>query len=464
MTESRSLFGRAGFIAAAVGSAIGLGNIWKFPYITYANEGGSFVLVYLAAVVMVGAPLLLAEFLLGRHTGRNPFGAFVAITKDRPGGRLWSAFGFLPVITISLVGGYYYLVAGWTLYYCIRCVGWALSGFDLTPTEVSASFNTFLANGPLQIGVHLSFTVITGAIVLLGVKSGIERVTKIVMPLLGGLLLLLAIAAIPTPGFSEALRFLFHIGPLSADALLEAVGHSFFTLGVGMGILITYSSYMSKKQSIVRSGLLVCVLDTLVGLVACIVMFSIIFGVPEAERATAFSKSATIMFTTLPHMLFAFPLGQLLAPLFYFLVAFAALTSTISGLEMLVSVASDELGWSRTRAVLVISLVFVAIAIPTALSVGAHEGLSNWQPFGELSRGVFDTFDYTVSNWLLPITGLGLSLVLGWVVLQPKLREEFEIGHGQFKTFPIWQFLIRVVSPIAILWILWEVIGGRSFA
>jgi NSS family neurotransmitter:Na+ symporter len=463
-SNARGTFGRLGFVFAAVGSAIGLGNIWKFPYITYANEGGSFVLVYLIAIALIGAPIMLAEIIVGRRTQQSPFGALAELGKKTMGGRAWSLVGALGIITGFVLLSYYAVIAGWTLYYFGRCVAWSLRGFDLTGPELGDSFGAFLGNGPLQILFHFLFLALTVGVVALGVNQGIERVTRLLMPALGVILLLMVINSFWSPGFPDALRFLFHVGPLTADAALEAVGHAFFTLSLGMGAMITYGSYMARSNSIPRSALYICILDTLVALMACIVMFSIIFSVPELERGETFRKSATILFTTLPRMFYGMSFGALLAPLFYILVAFAALTSTISLLEVVVSYFVDVRKWRRRLASVVVGGAIFLFGIPGALSLGANPTLSNWTPLRSLSTGVFDTFDYLVSNWFLPVGGLLMALFVGWFLKPADARDELEAGHGRFRSFVAWQWSLRLVAPVAIVWILYAVLRGRSFA
>lgn len=462
-SSERGRFGQLGFIFAAVGSAIGLGNIWKFPYITYANDGGSFVLVYLLAIALIGLPIMMAELIIGRRTRQSPIGAFIKAAKNTVGGRAWGAVGALGVTGSFILLSYYALIAGWTVYYFGQCLSWSVRGFD-EGEALGEAFGGFLANGPLQIGFHALFMLVTVGVVTLGVREGIEKVTKALMPVLGAILLLLVVNSFWSPGFGEAMRFLFHVGPISADALLEAVGHAFFTLSVGMGAMLTYGSYMTSKQSIPKSAAAISLLDTLIAIMACIVMFSIIFSVDAAERATTFGKSATILFTTLPRMFYEMPLGVVLAPMFYLLIAFAALTSTISLLETVASNLIDRRGYSRRKASLVTGGAIFAFGIPSALSLGASGALSSFAPFGERTAGFFETMDYTVSNWILPLGGLLMAVFVGWFLSSRISRDELARGDRDPRWFPIWQVLLRFACPIAILWIIWTVIGGRSFA
>jgi neurotransmitter:Na+ symporter, NSS family len=468
-SAERGTFGRMGFILAAAGSAIGLGNIWKFPYIAYANDGGSFVLIYLAAILLVGAPIMLAETLIGRRTQQSPVGAFLrlAIEEKVPGGRRWGWLGGLGVFAGLAILSYYAVVAGWVVYYFLHCLRWSFQGFSGDATSLVTEFQGFLANPGLQIGFHGLFMTITVLIVILGVKAGIERTTKFLMPVLLVILLAMVLNSMRSPGFGDAISFLFHVGPIHASGVLEALGHAFFTLSLGMGAMITYGSYVSRGQSIPRAGGVICLLDTLIALMAAVVMFSIIFSVPLAERAGTFGRSSTILFTTLPRMFYDLPAGTLIAPVFYLLVAFAALTSTISLLEVVVAYFIDVREWSRRKASLVVGAIIFLAGIPSALSVGAVGKLTHFQLPGlpEGAQGFFGTVDYLATNWLLPVGGLGIALFAGWVLSSKLTREELEEGHGgRFSLFPVWRFLVRYVCPVAILWILWEVLNGRSFA
>lgn len=462
--QQRASFSHFGFIVAAAGSAIGLGNIWKFPYITYANDGGSFVLVYLLAVILIGAPIMMAEIVIGRRTAKSPVPAFLELGRTVAGGKAWAALGFLGVATGFVVLSYYSVVAGWTVYYFGKCVGWSLNGFsEETAAGLGPAFGAFLASGWLPILFHVLFMLATMVVVALGIKGGIERVTKFLMPILFVLLAILCVVSIWSPGFGEAIRFLFHVSDIHREAVLEAVGHAFFTLSLGMGAMITYGSYVARSHSIRRDTALICLLDTVIALMACVVMFSIIFAVPEAERATTFSRSGAILFTTLPRMLYALPAGVLLAPLFYLLVAFAALTSTISLLEVVVSYFIDHRQWSRMKAVVVAGSVMAATGVLAALSLGANGALTSWAPFGQRNAGVFGVMDYFASNWMLPVGGFFIALFAGWFLSSKVTRDELETGGGRFDLFPLWRFLLRFVCPLAIGWIIFAVIRGQAF-
>ncbi len=453
MIQERGHFGHLGFVMAAAGSAIGLGNIWKFPYMTYENNGGSFVLIYLLAVAVVGLPIMIAEIVIGRSTQKSPVSAFLALNQ-----RGWSLIGWLGIMTGFVILSYYSVVAGWTVRYFIKSLSWSFHGF--TPADASTlgdQFGVFVSNPVAQVGYHALFMGFSVLVVIFGVKSGIERLTKILMPILLLILVGLVITSFWSGGFSKAIHFLFAPSPITPDGILEAVGHAFFTLSLGMGAIITYGSYMKKDESILNSAGMVCLMDTLIAIMACIVMFSLMFSIPEIER-DQFTKSIGVMFTTLPKLFYGIPGGVFLSPLFYILVAFAALTSTISLLEVVVSFFIDQLSWPRKRATLVTGFSIFAFGILSALSLGASGALSHARPLGGKSQGIFDTLDYLASNWFLPVGGMLIAIFVGWILPKTFSRKETEAGHGPFKWFDVWIFLLRFVAPAAIGWIIYSVI------
>lgn len=448
--------GKLGFILAAAGSAIGLGNLWKFPYLTHQNEGGAFVLVYIAAVALVGLPIMMAEIILGRRGGLNPVGTFRNLAEGRVGGRAWQAVGFLGVTAGFVILSYYSVVAGWTLRYIAMAVGGQLGELAARPHALDEFFGAYAADGGAQVLGHALFMGATMAAVMFGVKAGIERVSMVLMPLLFLILIALAVYAATTAGFGQAMAFLFNpdFGALSLRSVLEALGQAFFSLSLGMGAILTYGSYMRKEDSIPLSALQISALDTLVGLLACVIMFSIIF-----TFGMEVSASAGILFTTLPAVFYQLPGGGLLAAGFYILVAFAALTSTISLLEVVSSYAIDELRWSRRQATLTMGGGIFVFGVLNALSLGANGPLSSLNVFGEGKDGVFNTLDFLASNWLLPVGGLLIALFAGWVLSARESGDEVRQGHpGGAALFAGWRFLIRFVAPLAVGAIIFSVI------
>jgi len=463
MATSRAQWsGRLGFVLAAAGSAIGLGNLWKFPYITLENHGGAFVLVYLVAIAIVGAPIMVAEILLGRKSRKSTVGAFGLLSLGRPGGRAWKGVGYLGVMTGFVILSYYSMIAGWTIRYIVMAFSGTLGELAHSPDGLQTNFGSLLADPTSQIIFHTLFMGLTVGVVYFGVGHGIERAAKLLMPLLFVILVVLAVYSATTPGFGQALSFLFrpNFSDLTAGAILEALGHSFFTLSLGMGAMLTYGSYMRKQDSIPRAALTICFLDTLIAIMACVIMFSIIFSFDFEV-----SKSSTILFTTIPVIFYKLPGGTVICGLFYLLVSFAALSSTISLLEVVASFAIDELGWDRRRSALTTGAAIWVFGFFSALSVGGVEALSTFNPIGRSSTaGVFGTLDYLASNWFLPVGGLLIALFAGWFLTGRESREELEVGNGPLgRSFGVWRFFIRFAAPAAVGAIIVSVILGAEY-
>ena len=462
MTQQRGQWsGRLGFILAAAGSAVGLGNLWKFPYIAYENSGGAFVIVYIGAVALVGLPIMVSEIVLGRRSKLSPVGAFKLLGADRPGGALWTGAGMLGVITGFVILSYYCVIAGWTLRYILMAIGGQLGELASTTTGLEDFFGSFLASGSQQTLWYTVFMSLTVGVVFFGVKRGIERVAMVLVPILFAILIALAIYATTTDGFGRAMTFLFrpNFSELSRGAVLEALGHSFFTLSLGMGAMLTYGSYMRRQDSIPRAALTISILDTMIALLACVIMFSIIFSFDLEVR-----KSSTILFTTLPLVFFKLPGGSVISAIFYLLVAVAALTSTISLLEVVTSFAIDQLKWTRRQAVLAMGGSIYVFGVLSAWSFGGSATLSEINLIGrESTAGVFGTLDYLASNWFLPVGGFLIALFTGWVLLGKTAREELEEGHGPFALFDGWRVLVRFVAPLVVGAIIVSVILGAEY-
>ncbi|MGD8439650.1 MAG: sodium-dependent transporter [Holophagae bacterium] len=463
MATSRAEWsGRVGFILAAAGSAIGLGNLWKFPYITLENHGGAFVLVYLAAIAVVGAPIMAAEIILGRKSRQSPVGAFRLLAAGKPGGGVWKGVGYLGVLAGFIILSYYSVVAGWTIRYIAIAISGTLGELAHHPDALQSYFGHFLANPGAQVLNHTLFMAATIGVVYFGVGKGIERAAKLLMPVLFAILIVLAIYSVTTPGFRDAVVFLFrpNFSELTAGGVLEALGHSFFTLSLGMGAMLTYGSYMRGRDSIPQAAFTICFLDTLIAIMACIIMFSVIFSFDFEV-----SKSSTILFTTIPVIFFKLPGGAVVSALFYLLVAFAALSSTISLLEVVSSYAIDELGWRRRRAALTMGAAIWVFGALSAVSFGGVGFLSDINFIGrESTAGVFGTLDYLASNWFLPIGGFFIALFTGWVLTAKESRDELEAGHGPLgRSYGIWRFLIRFAAPAAVGVIIVSVILGAEY-
>ncbi len=461
MHEERAHWGSSlGFVLAATGSAIGLGNLWKFPFITWDNRGGAFVLVYLVCILAVGLPIMMAEILIGRMSQKSVVGALKAAVGPR-----WAVVGHWGVLCGFILLSYYTVIAGWSLFYFTRTVGWTLTGFP-AGLQTGDLFGEQVGNGGLQLGLSLVFSVLTISVVYLGVHRGIERLARTVLPVLFGILVLLLISALQMEGSAEAIAFIFRpsFGELEPTGVLEALGHSFFTLSLGMGAMITYGSYIQRNQSIVKMSALIVLLDTVIALIATVIMFSVIFSVPGMEEQVG-ASTVGMLFISLPELFYSeVPFGALLGPLFYVLVALAALTSTISLLEVVTSNLIDQHGISRRRATLACGTTVFLFTILAALSFGAVPALSGFEFFAG-KAGWFSTADHFVSNWMLPTGGLAITIAAGWFMTRESTRSELMDGtEPSWFNFGLWRLFIRFVAPAAVGAVIIAVVFGVDFS
>ena len=448
-----------GFILAATGSAIGLGNLWKFPFITWENNGGAFVLVYLVCIAAVGLPIMMAELLIGRKGQKSVVGALKDVV-----GPAWGWLGLWGVLCGFVLLSYYTVIAGWSLYYFAKSSSWMISGLP-TDANMRDLFGAQSGNGALQLGISLAFSIATVSIVYFGVQKGIERIAKLFLPVLFGILVLLLVSALGMSGSGDALRFIFrpNFSELDRASVLEALGHSFVTLSLGMGAMVTYGSYISKSQSIVKASAIIVALDTLIALIATVVMFSVIFSVPGMDQQVSGTGTVGMLFISLPALFFTeVPFGRVLGPLFYILVALAALTSTMSLLEVVASYVIDNHGIARQKATLMCGGTIFFFTILAAVSFGAVPAITNLQLGGALGdmffggkAGWFGMADHFVSNWMLPTGGLGITLAAGWVVSREITQSELVDGtQPRWFSYGAWRFFMRFVAPVAVAAIL----------
>lgn len=420
--------GHLGFILAATGSAIGLGNIWKFPYITGEYGGGAFVLVYLGCVLIVGLPLMMAELIVGRRAQENPVGAFQKLHKK---GSIWQGTGWLGVASGFLILSFYSVVAGWALAYVFK----SISGFEGTAEQIQAEFGALVASPGQSIFWHSLFMLMCIGIVIGGIKGGIERWSKILMPSLFAILLgLMFYGLFFTNGGMQALEFLFKpdFAKLTAEGVLSALGHAFFTLSLGMGAMITYGSYMKRGSSLTRDAILVSLLDTLVALVAGVAIFSMVFHYGMEP-----GQSVGLIFKTLP-VLFA-DIGPWVSVPFFVLLTFAAVTSGISLLEVVVSYFVDERGWRRVSATLVMGAAIYMIGVLSAVSA--------WTVPGTDGLGWFDFFDVLTTNYMLPIGGFLTCLFVAYVMKDADRADEFGSRGPLYSGL---KFFLRYITPVAV--------------
>ena len=434
-----------GAIAALAGSAIGLGNIWKFPYIAGTNGGGAFLIVYIFFTLAIGFPVMLAEFSLGRRSQQNALGTFKILA---PGTR-WILFGFLSIIAATLILSFYGTVSGWTLEYVWLSMNNSFKG--QTAENINHLFTNFISHPYKALLWQTGFMFLTGAIIMGGVQKGIERYSKIMMPLLFIIVIALSINSTTLSGSSEGLKFLFFpkFSELTSKSILSALGQAFFSLSVGMGILLTYASYIPKSDNLTSISLKVIITDTLVAILAGIAILPAVFSFPIDPQA-----GPGLVFLTLPKVFQGLPAGQLWATLFFILLTFAALTSSISLLEVPVAYLVEEKKLKRPVATMITTLFITSIGSFNTLSFGP---LRDTKIFG---MSIFDTCDYLCSNILLPIGGILICIFAGWYLDKAILYSELS-NNGRLKIhfFKLYTFILKYIAPICIFLILLNVLG-----
>jgi NSS family neurotransmitter:Na+ symporter len=436
------------FILAAIGGAVGLGNIWKFPYITGANGGGAFVIVYLFSVLAVAIPILSAELMIGRRGQRSPSHAMVRVAQEEGGSHAWAIVGWLGVLSGSLILSFYSVIAGWAMAYVFKT---AIDPFTGQGTkEVAAVFDTFLAS-PVELSLwHGAFMVLTVYIVSRGIRRGIERAVEILMPVLFVMLLGIVGYSAVAGDFTAGLRFLFQVDftKINAEIVLIAIGQAFFSIGVAMGLMMTYGAYLQKDVSIVQVSFMIAGADTLVALLAGVAIFPLVFanGLDPAD-------GPGLIFNTLPIAFGNMPGGTFIGTVFFVLLTFAALTSSIAILEPVVSWAEEHRDIRRATAAVVSGLIAWLIGLMSVFSFNIWDDV---RPLGAFhtfqDKTIFDLLDYLTANLMMPVGGLLIALFAGWRISRTSSLQE--LGMADTYPYQIWLFLIRFVAPLAICAIL----------
>ncbi|MBW3553261.1 MAG: sodium-dependent transporter [Gemmatimonadetes bacterium] len=433
------------FVLAAAGSAIGLGNIWGFPTVAGQNGGAAFLVVYLIAVAFIGAPVMLAELIIGRRTQRNPVGAFKALAP----GSAWVVVGGLGVLTGVVILSFYTVIAGWTLAYVIK----AITGAFTAGVDTEAMFTGVAGAALPAIGWHLVFMIITIAVVLGGVRDGIERWTKILMPALFVILLLLVARAVTLPGAGTGLEFYFKpdFSKITTTVVLAAIGQAFFSLSLGMGAMITYGSYISRKDDLVSSAAWVTGFDTMIAIMAGLIIFPTLFSA-GLEPGTGGPGMVFVVLTSLLSTIPPAPWGGIVfGTLFFLLLAIAALTSSVSLMEVASAWLIDERKMPRKKAALIIGGVAFVLGIPSALANGAVGWLSSVPGIGmDFLSFLFMLF----GQYSLVIGALLISVFIAWIWGTHNADAEVRSNDGNFPLGGLWTFLIRYVCPVAIMAIL----------
>ena len=426
------------FILAAVGSAVGLGNIWKFPYITGENGGGAFVLVYLACILLIGLPVLLSEIALGRAGKANPVQAMANLARENNASRLWFLLGLNGVLAGALILSFYTVIAGWGVSYFVESLKGTFNG--ITSDAVGIHFSELLANPYELLFWHTVVSVVTVYIVSKGVKSGLEKAISFMMPGLLIILLILLGYATTTGSFGQSFSFLFSadFSKLSWQAVLTAMGHAFFTLSIGLGTMMVYGSYLSEKYSIVKAGVWIAFADTVVALIAGLIIFSIVFA-----NGLEPGSGPGLLFQTLPIAFGQMAGGWFFGPLFFALVIMAALSSSISLIEPAVSWFDQNWGIKRVKAAWILGSLIWFIGVGTVLS------FNEWSEVHFLGdRTFFDSIDYVTANIMLPLGGLLMAMFVAWVMTPEHRQTEIRLSEGLMKWFVL---DLKWFAPVAIL-------------
>lgn len=437
---SRDGFGsKVGIIAAAAGSAVGLGNIYRFPCELGNNGGGAFLLVYLMIVLCLGVPVMLSELIIGRRTQKNPIGAFKMLKPKSA----WPVVGYMGVFCAFIIMAFYCTIAGWTLEYIIKAVGNQFQGKDLATIE--QEFNAFHNMGWRNVLWECIFIFLTAFVVFKGVADGIEKYSKVLMPMLLLILIVLAIRSLTLPGAAAGLKFLFHpdFSKITGEVLISALGQVFFSLSMGMGVLITYGSYIKKDDNLTTTALSVTLSDTLVAVLAGIVIFpaAFSFGVKPTE-------GMGLVFSTLPMIFNQMAGGYFFCVIFFVLLAVAALTSTISLLEVIVAYFVEELHISRRWATVIASVGCMVLGVFASLSLRDGTSLT----IGGMS--FFNSLDFFSAKILLPIGAFFIVIFVGWRLGKTKFFEEITNEGGlKLSVKGVIFFIIRYLAPIAIAFI-----------
>jgi NSS family neurotransmitter:Na+ symporter len=435
---------RLTFLLAAIGFAVGLGNIWKFPYVAGQNGGSAFVVIYLVVVFCLGAPLVAAELLIGRRGRMSPVPSLQTVAVEAGASRRWGGIGVSALLATFMILTFYTVIAGWAADYLFLALTGAFRG--ITAEESAAMFNALLAT-PWRLALwQLVVIAVTVFISSRGITRGIERASLILMPMLFAILVLLAVYGATTGGFTQAARFMLEpdfseVGPRT---VLIAIGQAFFSVGVAMGGMMTYGAYLPKDIHVMKSSLIIVSADTLVALVAGFAIFPIVFGFGLSP-----AEGTGLVFLTLPIAFGSMPFGGIVAVLFFVLLVAAALTSTLANLEPLVSWAEEQKGASRKSSTVIAGVLIFVVGAGSVLSFNL---LSGFHPLGFIAlfegMTIYDATDYIASNLLLPLGGLLTAVFAGWIVTREAAREELGIADGTM--FRVWRFLIRYVAPIAI--------------
>lgn len=436
------------FLMAAVGAAVGLGNLWKFPYTAGVNGGAAFVLVYLGAVAAVAVPVVIAELMIGRRGRMSPPNSFLALAREAGANPAWRFVGWMNLLAVFLILSFYSVIAGWALAYVPKL---ALGDFHrASADQVAAEFSALLGSPGTLALLHALFMALTVSIVAVGLKRGIERAVRFLMPSLLIMLVALVLYAAIEGDLARTVTFLFQadFSKINADVVLQAIGQAFFSVSVAMGLLITYGAYLDRETRLGSSAVYIAGADTFVALLSGLAIFPLVFA-----NALDPAEGPGLIFVTLPIAFGQMPAGALFGAVFFLLVLVSALTSSIAILEPMVSWAEEHAWLKRGPAAIAAGVLAWVVGLATVFSFNLWAG---WFPLGRFERfresTVFDLIDYFTSNLLLPLGGVLIAVFVGWVLSAETTRQEVGVADGWW--FRAWRFTLRYIAPLGVGWVL----------
>jgi len=433
------------FVMAATGSAVGLGNIWKFPYITGENGGGAFVLVYLLCIAAIGVPIMMSEIMLGRRGRQSPINTMATLAAEAGRPKIWSMLGWFGVIAGFLILSYYSVIAGWALSYVFRTASGMFEG--VTADGANSIFTALVSDPEKLLAWHTLFMIATTFVVARGVKHGLEKAVSYLMPMLFALLIVLVFYSMTTGHFMQGASFLFSpdFSKLTAQSVLTAMGHAFFTLSLGMGAIMVYGSYLPQDTSIAKASILIALADTVVALLAGLVIFPIVFANSLEPGA-----GPGLIFQTLPIAFGQMEAGVLIGTLFFILLVFAAWTSSISLIEPAVAWLVENHGMNRIYASVFVGMITWFVGLGSMLSFNV------WSEHRLFGLNFFDLLDYLTANIMLPLGGLFIVIFAGWLMKTEASKNELNTTKSGYN---VWLILSRYVAPVAVMVVFLSAIG-----
>ena len=438
---------KLGMLMAVAGSAVGLGSLWRFPYMAGTNGGGAFVFLYLIFTFFLGLPVFLAEVVVGRRSQKSAVLAYSELSQSPN----WRILGWLNVTTSLLILSYYSVISGWCLSYTLMSLNQFAQG--KSTREIQAVFEVLFTSPGINVFWFALFLLINMGIVFSGIRKGIEYWSKILMPALFIILIVLFLYAITLPGFIEAAKYVFQpdFSKLSSSSVLNALGMAFFTLSVGLGIIVTYGSYMQPNDNISSNGLVITIMTVFVSLIAALTIFPIVFTFGFSPQA-----GPGLVFQTLPVLFSKMPASILISTVFFALLLFAALTSTISLLEVLVANFKEVFGMKRSHAALLSTGLTFIIGLPSALS-GSKVLFPNWEQI--YGKNFFNTMEYITGSWFMPIAALFTTIYVGWRYKKSEVYDEFVKGTKAKWIVSPWFFIVKYIAPLAVIIIILQEAG-----